>query len=133
MGWGCVGVVGWRMVGFGWVVIGRLCVVCATTRNCCKCNIFIQNHAPGSSWLTPPITPVNGGKWRYIITKTTKNDIENHISRHLKTRFTATHYTKPRFAYHPTQFPTPSHASPHTTIHYTNTLIQLYPFTALHR
>ena len=25
----------------------RLCVVCATTRNCCKCNNFIQIHAPG--------------------------------------------------------------------------------------
>ena len=36
---------GW--VGLGWVVIGRLCVVCATTETCCKCNKFIQNHAPG--------------------------------------------------------------------------------------
>lgn len=26
----------------------RLCVVCATTESCCKCNIFIQNHAPVS-------------------------------------------------------------------------------------
>ena len=34
---------------FGRVKSGlrRLCVVCATTRNCCKCNNFIQIHAPG--------------------------------------------------------------------------------------
>ena len=25
----------------------RLCVVCATTKTCCKCNKFIQIHAPG--------------------------------------------------------------------------------------
>ena len=25
----------------------RLCVVCATTKTCCKCNNFIQIHAPG--------------------------------------------------------------------------------------
>ena len=25
----------------------RLCVVCATTETCCKCNVFIQIHAPG--------------------------------------------------------------------------------------
>ena len=25
----------------------RLCVVCATTEICCKCNNFIQIHAPG--------------------------------------------------------------------------------------
>ena len=31
----------------GEVGIGRLCVVCATTETCCKCNIFIQNHTPG--------------------------------------------------------------------------------------
>ena len=36
-------------LGLGWVVIGigRLCVVCATTRNCYKCNKSIQIHAPG--------------------------------------------------------------------------------------
>ena len=110
----------------------RLCVVCATTRTCCKCNKFIQNHAPGQSWLTPPITPVNGEIWRYIISKITKNDIENQISWHPRTRFTFTYYTRRRFAYHPTPHPTPSHTSPHTTIHYTNTLIQLHPFTTLH-
>ena len=32
---------------WGWAVIGRLCVVCATTETCCKCNSFIQIHAPG--------------------------------------------------------------------------------------
>ena len=48
------GDVGWgEDVKFGWIVIGvksglrRLCVVCATTEICCKCNNFIQNHAPG--------------------------------------------------------------------------------------
>ena len=36
-------------IRFGRVKSGlrRLCVVCATTRNCCKCNNFIQIHAPG--------------------------------------------------------------------------------------
>ena len=36
-------------LGLSWVVIGigRLCVVCATTETCCKCNKSIQNHAPG--------------------------------------------------------------------------------------
>ena len=32
--------------GLGEVGIGRLCVVCATAESCCKCNTFIQNHAP---------------------------------------------------------------------------------------
>ena len=114
-----VGGVGW--LGDGGVKSGlrRLCVVCATTENCCKCNIFIQNHAPGQSWLTPPITPVNGGIWRYIILKITKNDIENHISRHLKARFTATHYVRPRFAYY-------HHAPPPTTSHHFTTLNHYY-------
>ena len=133
MVWGCVGWLGDSGVKSGLRSgLRRLCVVCATTETCCKCNKSIQNHAPGQPWLTPPITLVNGGKWRYIITKITLNDIENQISRHLKTRFTVTYYTKPRFAYHPTQFPTPSHNSPHTTSHYTITLIQLHPFTTLH-
>ena len=42
------------MVGWGEDVkfglksgLRRLCVVCATTETCCKCNDFIQNHAPG--------------------------------------------------------------------------------------
>lgn len=36
------------LVGLGRVKSGlrRLCVVCATTQNCCKCNNFIQIHAP---------------------------------------------------------------------------------------
>ena len=117
MVWGWIGLRQVMQVGgedvkfglrFGRVKSGlrRLCVVCATTETCCKCNKFIQNHAPGQSWLTPPITLVNGGIWRYIITKITLNDIENHILRRSRTRFTATHYTKPRFAYHT------SHTSP---------------------
>ena len=47
-------VVGWVRLGWGDSVksglrsgLRRLCVVCATTETCCKCNIFIQNHAPG--------------------------------------------------------------------------------------
>ena len=32
------------LVKFG---LRRLCVVCATTEICCKCNNFIQIHAPG--------------------------------------------------------------------------------------
>ena len=35
---------GLRLVKSG---LRRLCVVCATTETCCKCNNFIQNHAPG--------------------------------------------------------------------------------------
>ena len=31
----------------GRIMIGRLCVVCATTKTCCKCNKIIQIHAPG--------------------------------------------------------------------------------------
>ena len=48
-GWVGKGDIGWGDVKSGWVVIGigRLCVVCATTEICCKCNNFIQNHAPG--------------------------------------------------------------------------------------
>ena len=48
--WCGVGVVwGGGLDGVGWVKSGlrRLRVVCATTRNCCKCNNFIQIHAPG--------------------------------------------------------------------------------------
>ena len=46
-GWGDT-VVGLGLVVDGWVKSGlrRLCVVCATTGTCCKCNGFIQNHAP---------------------------------------------------------------------------------------
>ena len=64
MVWG--GEIGWDRVGQCGVMIGwglgdggvksglrsglrRLCVVCATTETCCKCNNFIQNHAPGQS------------------------------------------------------------------------------------
>ena len=123
-----------RLIGFR-----RLCVVCATTRNCCICNKFIQIHAPGQSWLTPPITPVNSGIWRYIILKITKNSIENQISQHPRTRFTFTHYVRPHFAYH---LPTP-HTLPHfpthhfslfTTLNYyhTNTLSYHYTITLLH-
>ena len=40
---------GWVVIGVksGWVGFRRLCVVCATTGICCKCNSFIQIHAPG--------------------------------------------------------------------------------------
>ena len=57
IGWGWVCRLGGEDVksgriglGLGWVVIGigRLCVVCATTENCCKCDNFIQIHAPVS-------------------------------------------------------------------------------------
>ena len=43
MDWGC----GW--LGWGGVKSGfrRLCVVCATTETCCKCNNSIQNAPPG--------------------------------------------------------------------------------------
>ena len=47
-------------MGYDWLGLGdsgvksglrsglrRLCVVCATTGICCKCNSFIQIHAPG--------------------------------------------------------------------------------------
>ena len=36
-------------LGLGLVKSGlrRLCVVSATTQSCCKCNNFIQYHAPG--------------------------------------------------------------------------------------
>lgn len=34
-------------LGLGGSGLRRLCVVCATTKTCCKCNDFIQNHAPG--------------------------------------------------------------------------------------
>ena len=52
MGWSGVGL-DWEG-GMGLGVMGgdvksglrRLCVVCATTGICCKCNSFIQNHAP---------------------------------------------------------------------------------------
>ena len=55
---------GWVWLGevwFGWILDGvwlsllslvksglrRLCVVCATTETCCKCNTFIQKPPPG--------------------------------------------------------------------------------------
>ena len=47
LGWVMVIGVGDVKLGLGWVAIGRLCVVCATTQTCCKCNNFIQIHAPG--------------------------------------------------------------------------------------
>ena len=53
MGWSGVDWVWKGDVGWGGVKSGlrsglrRLCVVCATTETCCKCNNFIQNHAPG--------------------------------------------------------------------------------------
>ena len=58
MVWGVIGfgraMVGWGEdvkfgLRFGRVKSGlrRLCAVCATTETCCKCNNFIQNHAPG--------------------------------------------------------------------------------------
>ena len=49
MGWSVGGWIG-KGDGVGGGVksgLRRLCVVCATTRTCCKCNNFIQNHAPG--------------------------------------------------------------------------------------
>ena len=50
LGWvGEDGVVrlGLSLVKFVKSGLRRLCVVCATTEICCKCNNFIQNHAPG--------------------------------------------------------------------------------------
>ena len=35
---------GLSLVEFG---LRRLCVMSATIETCCKCNTFIQNHAPG--------------------------------------------------------------------------------------
>ena len=46
MDWDCDWL-GWVWVKSGWVRFRRLCVVCAITGICCKCNSFIQNHAPG--------------------------------------------------------------------------------------